>query len=80
MINEAIAALGQAAQAQLMYAFNEGIAQYIIIDNGARTTLKLPDTEVYYVGCNLINNPECFKMIQESGVWSFGIYKGCLCS
>lgn len=76
MINKAISALAPEAQAQLMYSFNEGIQQFVILEG---RLLGLPE-KTYYVGCNVVQNQACFTPIQETGVWSFGIYKGCLCS
>lgn len=80
MINKIIASLNDQTQSQLMYAFNESIAQYIVLEQSSIVTCKLPAIAgKYYVGCHLPPNPKCFKPIQQSGVWSYGLFLGCLC-
>jgi hypothetical protein len=61
-IKEALAAISRSERQMLDYAFENGIADYVII------------SKKWFIGVNLVNNPN-ITVLETKGLWAFGEIK-----
>lgn len=58
-IKEALATISKPERQMLDYAFENGVAEYVII------------SKKWFIGVNIVNNPN-IDILETKGLWSFG--------